>query len=546
MNIYIYKNGQQLGPFPEEQLKAMLLSGMVTREDLSWQEGWEDWRPLTTLFPEPSNTAVTSPPLPPSVAEFKVKILKYNDGSKDKSGGNGTIHIQGSVVVITGKSRSLFGRMVPKQFPLCEIMNVLHDGSEISFDRITGGAKSSSYTLRAANQGEVAAIVALLPTHVTPEFAEQQKEHQAFSANLTASTPTAFVAPVVIALNVIVFVAMGIAGVGWFEPDTGRMVSWGADFWPMTTTGEWWRLVTSSFLHFGIIHLALNMWALASVGILAERLYGNRFFIGIYLFSVITSGLASIWLNHGDVTAGASGPIFGVYGAMLAYLVFQPSSFPKGTAQMLLRSSLAFVAYNMIYGFSHSGISNSAHLGGLVGGFLLGLILSRPLDLQRRAGQAMPRFVLGGLASILVISMGVYYLPKCDLDMNAERAFDAARKSFGTEEENVNKAFSGLLDQAHKGVLSDADMALRLESQVIPVWDKIENQISAINVSKDSASKSLHDMLVEFSHTRRDSYIALRDGLRNGDEKKLDEYKTLEQKAEQIIKTANQPAVSQP
>ena len=209
--------------------------------------------------------------------------------------------------------------------------------------------------------------------------------------------------PIVIALNVLVFIAMGIAGVGWTNPDTTKMITWGADFWPMTTTGEWWRLLTSSFLHFGIVHLGLNMWALSSVGLMAERLYGNRFFIGIYLFGAITSGISSIWWNHAAVTAGASGPIFGVYGAMLAYLLFQPGSFPKGTAKQLLQGSFAFVAYNMFYGLSHSGISNSAHLGGFAGGFLLGVILNRPLDKQIRTRQTIPRFLLGGLASVSAI-----------------------------------------------------------------------------------------------------------------------------------------------
>ena len=67
MNLFIYKNGQQLGSFSEEQVRSMIVSGMLSREDLSWKEGWEDWKPLVFLFPEESKPQTTPPPLPSAV-----------------------------------------------------------------------------------------------------------------------------------------------------------------------------------------------------------------------------------------------------------------------------------------------------------------------------------------------------------------------------------------------------------------------------------------------------------------------------------------------
>ena len=68
---------------------------------------------------------------------------------------------------------------------------------------------------------------------------------------------------------------MGVAGVGWVNPEAARVLHWGADFWPYTAAGQWWRLLTCAFIHFGAVHIAMNMWALYSVGDLAERLFGN-------------------------------------------------------------------------------------------------------------------------------------------------------------------------------------------------------------------------------------------------------------------------------
>ena len=124
--------------------------------------------------------------------------------------------------------------------------------------------------------------------------------------------------------------------------------------------------------------------------------------------------------------------------------------------------------------------------------------------------------------------------------MNAERAFNSIRISFGAEEEKVNKTYNTLLDQYQNRKLTDSEMAEQIASRVFPQWEKIRNQIAEVNVSTNSSSKSLHDMLLEFSETRRDSYIALRDGLQNADERKMNEAKNLSDKAEAITKNFKQ------
>ena len=497
-------------------------------------------------------STTASPVVVPPVTNFKVRIENYADETRVKIEGKGTVRIEGDFVVLCGRAPisllpyPLCWRTLCKRIPLCEIINVVQAGTSISFDRVKDGNTWPRITLHASSQQEAAAMAALLPTQTTPEFVEQQKQQEAFASALNTATPTAFVTPIIIALNILVFVAMGIAGVGWFAPDPERMLSWGADFWPLTTSGQWWRLVTSTFLHFGVIHLALNMWALGGVGLLTERLFGNRFYAAIYLFGAITASLASNWWNQDAVGAGASGAIFAVYGALLAYLVFQPSSFPKGAVQPLIKSTLGFVAYNVFYGLGHAGISNAAHLGGLAGGILLGVFLCRPLDLARRSKQAVPRSVVAAIVGVATLGVSLYQLPKCSFDMNAERAFDAERQSFAGEADSANSTFNTMIERAKAGTLSNAEFAKRLDSEVIPKWEGMARRLSAITISEGSSSKPIHAALLRFCETRRDSFRALSEGLRTGDERKVKEYQSLADKAEQMIKDIEQMSKGRP
>ncbi len=211
-----------------------------------------------------------------------------------------------------------------------------------------------------------------------------QHEQKAFAAALSTATPNAFVTPTIIVLNVVVFVLMAASGAGLMG-DAADALRWGANYRPLTLGGEWWRLLTSAFVHFGIFHIAFNMWALASAGLLAERLFGNYVFSGIYLVSAILGSLASlIFHTQPVVSAGASGAIFGVFGALVGYAAVQKGSVPKSAWLPLWKSSTSCVLSNLVLGFCIPGIDNAAHVGGLLAGLVGGAVLSRPLKLDMK------------------------------------------------------------------------------------------------------------------------------------------------------------------
>lgn len=179
-----------------------------------------------------------------------------------------------------------------------------------------------------------------------------------------------YVTPILIIINLLVFLVMVCTGVSVFEPAAEKMVAWGANSTITTLSGQWWRLLTNCFLHFGIMHLLLNMYALAFVGLLLEPFLGRVKFITAYLLTGLAASLASLWWHDYTISAGASGAIFGLYGVFLALLT--TNHIEPNMRKGLLANIGIFVAYNLFYGSFKGGIDNAAHIGGLLSGAVIG------------------------------------------------------------------------------------------------------------------------------------------------------------------------------
>lgn len=175
-------------------------------------------------------------------------------------------------------------------------------------------------------------------------------------------------------------------------------------------SNEWWRIITAMFVHINILHIAFNMWALYSFGPLIEERYGKVRFLAMYLASGVLGSAFSVALNHGagvpirsgilDIRAGASGAIFGILGAWIA-LFFRHRHLSGARAQ--LQSLLFLVGINLFLGFSLAGrIDNYAHLGGLVGGIVIGAALEAAA--RTRSG-ARGGIELAGFFSVLAVGV---------------------------------------------------------------------------------------------------------------------------------------------
>lgn len=145
------------------------------------------------------------------------------------------------------------------------------------------------------------------------------------------------------------------------------LLAYGGNNLDLVLNGELYRVVTSIFLHAGLIHLILNMYSLYLIGSQVETVLGKYKFLGIYLVSGISGSLMSLVLNEANVVSvGASGAIFGLMGALLYFGYYYRLYLNRA----LFAEILPIVLLNLVIGFSFSGIDNYAHIGGLIGGYL--------------------------------------------------------------------------------------------------------------------------------------------------------------------------------
>jgi len=186
----------------------------------------------------------------------------------------------------------------------------------------------------------------------------------------------------ILGINVAVFVAMSLAvGVTVLgDPAWGALsVRLGANYGPYTLSGQWWRLLACIFIHGGLLHIAFNMWCLWNLGRLAESVYGHLTFAAVYLIAGLGASFASlVWHTSNPVpSVGASGAIFGIAGALIASFYLGEFSMPRAAVSGMLRSVVVFVGYNLVFGAVVASTDNSAHVGGLLMGLLLGALIAK-------------------------------------------------------------------------------------------------------------------------------------------------------------------------
>jgi len=206
------------------------------------------------------------------------------------------------------------------------------------------------------------------------------------------------------AASIAVFVGAALlSGPGWasavaFQPAWAIQ---GGGLLPQEVAGgELWRLLSSMFLHAGLIHIAVNMLALYFLGSFAEQTFGSGRFFALYLVSGIAGGVAYLYFGEFGIPAvGASGAIFGILGGILGFAI-RRGTFSMGNP--VIRQLVLIAAINLFIGASIDGVSNTAHIGGLVGGFFFGALIANSLYSQKRGAIAAPFLLTLGLEVVLI------------------------------------------------------------------------------------------------------------------------------------------------
>ncbi len=208
-----------------------------------------------------------------------------------------------------------------------------------------------------------------------------------------------------LAINIGIFAIMVASGISWITPQTDQVLRWGADYGPYTLSGQYWRLITSMFLHFGIIHILGNMWCLWSLGQLAEELLDSLSVVALYLVTGVGASLLSLSWDPIRVSAGASGAIFGIAGALISVLYFGQLGLQPASVRKLLGYVVRFAFLNLIFGLQ-GHIDNMAHLGGLVSGLLMGFFLARTFNLAP-AERPARRNIIFAISAVVLLGLFV-------------------------------------------------------------------------------------------------------------------------------------------
>jgi rhomboid protease GluP len=224
-----------------------------------------------------------------------------------------------------------------------------------------------------------------------------------------------------LAVNIAVFGWMVLNGVSAKDPTTSQLIHYGATNPAFILLGhQWWRLLTATFVHVGLLHIATNMWCLWNLGLLGEPLLGPAGLVAVYLITGIAGNLLSLFFNvvgrdFVSVGAGASGAVFGIAGILIVLLSNKKLPVPWPELKKLRKSVIWFALLNLAIGLGtqvHSvfgvRIDNNAHIGG----FLCGLALGVPLLPQMTSGRAkyLARQKVVFPVAALILALAGYWL----------------------------------------------------------------------------------------------------------------------------------------
>jgi rhomboid protease GluP len=180
-----------------------------------------------------------------------------------------------------------------------------------------------------------------------------------------------------IGVNVFIYLITSVLSQNFVDMDMETLVNMGALFGPYTVIeGEWWRLGTAMFLHGGMTHLLMNMFSLYLIGRGLEQYFNTQSYLSIYFFSGILGGLASLYVHPQSVGVGASGAIFGVFGALAGFFLAHRGQIQEHT-KAFMKDFAIIIAINIVIGLSIPSIDMTAHIGGLLVGIVGGFMISK-------------------------------------------------------------------------------------------------------------------------------------------------------------------------
>jgi rhomboid protease GluP len=332
---------------------------------------------------------------------------------------------------------------------------------------------------------------------------------QPFFDALRARTSLVLVTPALVAMNIAAFVFMLFGSGSLSDPHT--LVEWGASFGPHTSNGEWWRILTATFVHAGMIQLLANMAGLIQPALIVERLVGHVALAVVYLAAGAFANLLILSGHPVDVTAGASGAIFGVYGLLIVSLISglvnaSDVRIPLAVLKRLSPAAGVFILYNLATG----DLFNGGHIVGLLTGIAGGAVLTIGAAEQKPAVQRVAAAAFGAV----VIVIGAAIPLRGIADVRPELA-----RVVAVEDRTAN-AYQAAVDRLRKNKTTAEALAEMIDRTIVPELHAEGERLAAIK-GVPQQHQPLVKSAEEYLRLRDESWRLRAEGLRKTNMTKL-------------------------
>lgn len=294
------------------------------------------------------------------------------------------------------------------------------------------------------------------------------RERDPFREALYTRTKWAIVTLALVALNAGVFIGMVFGAGAMADPAT--LVAWGGNVGPLTTNGEWWRLVTAMFVHTGFWHLVINIAGLAQLGVMLERLVGHFALAAVYVAAGVFASVVSLFAYPLEVSVGASGAIFGIYGLLMASIAWGLIERSPLTIRLAALKPLAPAAgVFMLYTFATSR-GNGAELAGLVPGLVCGLVLAKGMSERKPPARR--------IAVAVAVSLGIAAVLALPLRRMCDARPEIARVI--AFEGRTALAYQAAVNQFKLGAINAEALARVIERTIVPDLQDVLTRVTAL------------------------------------------------------------------
>jgi len=402
--------------------------------------------------------------------------------------GKGTIEFRGNAIFVRGWDSDFFGIGKPagEDFERTRCFDSCSDGKIVRFSVRTKDGGLLPMQFWAVNEDIAAKIASELPRTVSDEV----KAVQDYTARLDSIGRNGKITITLIAINALVFICVALSGGGVWSPNVVVLRGWGTMYGPAVRAGEWWRLVSACFLHFGLLHLVMNMITLAFVGAFAEREFGGPRFALMYLLSGVLGATCSLLWNSNIDSAGASGAIFGLYGALLVVRFRKDLDIPPFLLKQQQGIAVAFILSNVYISLRlHLHVDYAAHAGGLVGGMLVGFVLATPLTSDSAKDKSRANRFEIGIISLAAIGALLMIVPNFRIARSVPEPLPESVKRLLDEEVEVHGVAMKILACVQSGALSKAYCRTRLTTEVEPRMARIRVDVAVVGKSYETRAQ---------------------------------------------------------